>query len=661
MAVVFAAGGAVEYPTGSESETFALTLPVEVGVGDWLIFNVTSAARDLTITPPVGAGTILAMVSPADGGNLSGGVYAWRVPAPKPATVSFVWPSPQRGSLAWVAVSGASGVDASSDSGWLVSGSTSKAAPGITVTDGAFVLAVVMQDAGSATITPPVGWLARTDATQRDGHLATLGAVSGTTDAASFTVSDLQEHRLLQVALTDHPGSIDSMAWDGRTVTVTGSGTTGTLGWDWGDGTTGSGSPASHTYSADGLYPVRLTDDGAPVDTVTGWAVGTSPRDLSPTPRAELRASDLDLPPLGDLALLELFGDAPAGIMVTGTTTATSTTTGTVNLAPAASGTIPAVSTVTGSPAAILAATGTNPTTSAAVGAPGAVLAVTGSIAATSIATGSPGTISPTTGTASASSTTAGTVAARLALAAASVAISATAGQTAARLAATGVVVAISTTSGDPAIAGDLSITGTVAAASTTSGAVGLLTAAQGTVTAASTASGQVTARLAAASTVVVISAVSGEVLARYALTGRADAQGTTAGWPAGILAAAGTTPAAGAATGEPRLLGAATGSSEAHSISHGDLTAILAIAGDTAAVSTTSGTVTVTSTAGWRDLTIRISPPIRATITATDPGPRLVATEPARTLLSAVEPQPRLTATEPVRSHITATERTPA
>ena len=99
------------------------------------------------------------------------------------------------------------------------------------------------------------------------------------------------------------PAGIDAATWAGRTITVTG--TAGITGWDWGDGTTSLGSPASHTYTTDGLYQVQLTDDGTPVAAVVGWAAETQPSLTVPV--RELRASDLDLPPLSDLSLSELF------------------------------------------------------------------------------------------------------------------------------------------------------------------------------------------------------------------------------------------------------------------------------------------------------------------------------------------------------------------
>lgn len=70
-----------------------------------------------------------------------------------------------------------------------------------------------------------------------------------------------------------------------RTVSVDGSGSTdqdGTIAlysWEFGDGSTGSGPTASHTYAADGTYRVRLTvrdDDGA-TDTATTTVTTTAP------------------------------------------------------------------------------------------------------------------------------------------------------------------------------------------------------------------------------------------------------------------------------------------------------------------------------------------------------------------------------------------------
>ena len=50
---------------------------------------------------------------------------------------------------------------------------------------------------------------------------------------------------------------------------------------------------------------MQITDDGTPVAAVVGWAAETQPSLTVPV--RELRASYLDLPPLSDLSLSELF------------------------------------------------------------------------------------------------------------------------------------------------------------------------------------------------------------------------------------------------------------------------------------------------------------------------------------------------------------------
>ena len=131
-----------------------------------------------------------------------------------------------------------------------------------------------------------------------------------------------------KVASAVATGTIDSISWSGRTVTVNGSGTTGALGWNWGDGNTSTGSPASHTYSADGLYKIDLTDAGAVAKSTAGWAVGTAPTDLNPTPFRERKESGSDSAVLGALSMLELFGSAGVTFSVlVGTATASGSTT----------------------------------------------------------------------------------------------------------------------------------------------------------------------------------------------------------------------------------------------------------------------------------------------------------------------------------------------
>lgn len=200
--VTYISAGSINYPTGSENSNFTITLPAEVQAGDWLIVNVTSAVSDISsITAPQGTETLLSLTSDPNS-NFSGAVFAIEVASPKPATLTWTWPTAQRGGIAWVAFRNTLGVDVFSDTDWVVAGPTTKQATAISVNDGSYVLAVVMQGSGTQIITPTAGWTERTNLTERDGHIATKGVSSGGLETgASFTVSSSLGHRLLQIGM----------------------------------------------------------------------------------------------------------------------------------------------------------------------------------------------------------------------------------------------------------------------------------------------------------------------------------------------------------------------------------------------------------------------------------------------------------------------------
>lgn len=200
--VTYISAGSINYPIGSENSNFTIMLPAEVQAGDWLIVNVTSTVSDISsITAPQGTETLLSLTSDPNS-NFSGAVFAIEVASPKPATLTWTWPTAQRGGIAWVAFRNTLGVDVFSDTDWVAAGPTTKQATAISVNDGSYVLAVVMQGSGSQIITPTAGWTERTNLTERDGHIATKGVSSGGLETgASFTVSNSLGHRLLQIGM----------------------------------------------------------------------------------------------------------------------------------------------------------------------------------------------------------------------------------------------------------------------------------------------------------------------------------------------------------------------------------------------------------------------------------------------------------------------------
>ena len=58
-------------------------------------------------------------------------------------------------------------------------------------------------------------------------------------------------------------GPTIKVAANGLEVQLTASGITGSCTWDFGDGSTGEGNPATHTYAADGTYAVAVNCSGA--------------------------------------------------------------------------------------------------------------------------------------------------------------------------------------------------------------------------------------------------------------------------------------------------------------------------------------------------------------------------------------------------------------
>jgi len=842
--------GVVDYPTGATSASFALTLPAPVSAGDWVLACVTSAASDLTsITTPTGAVTVLPLTSTPDG-NLSGAVFAVQVPDPKPATLTWTWPTAQRGSLAWIAATGVAGVEAVGDSGWIAAGPTSKAAPSITVPAGAYVAGVVMQPSGSATLTPPVGWTQRTDATERDGHISTRGvqADAGPTGTATWTVAAALAHRLLQIALTpagsggssveatlvsdpypattgdvadgaaivrnpdspadsvvittskavggglyvlDLAGHILSSNLDGAANSVDWRDLTGVTGWDdrllvatvdrdnnrlryywlnrttklltaagwtalgyepygscllltegavsmvvtdrgsddFGDhtirwyplsrtGDTVTAGSVSRTITADGVMEGLAGDDQtgaiyvsredhglyrydpgsstpATIDTVAGNLVA----DVEDVALARRGQTWLVVSSQGDSSF-HLYADGdhrqritltrPGGGAITGTDGLDWTldplgptwpngllvvhdssldpsrfayiNPGLLDIPPAGGSIATTIATAPGTGRKLAAASTPTTATATALGA-GQKRTTAATIAGGSAATTGVGlkrTAAGSTPSTTASTTSAG---GKQATGATTTTGTATATGAGSKRAAGGQPATSTATAagvGHPVTTGSGGSTADATATALGAGTKLTSSAAAATTTASTTAAGR---KLALGGTPGTATASSiGQGVMVESGTGGSLATSSASGLGAGRKTTTG---------GQPTTTSAAPiGAGRKAALSTGGVAAIAALAlasglkrtGAGSLATATATTVGVGgSTAGWRDLTIRISPPIRATITATDPGPRLVAAEPVRTLLTAADPQPRFTATEPARSHITATERTPA
>lgn len=205
--------GKVDYPTGGTSSTF--TVPLNSGDGqdvqadDVMIFSVTTATNNITtITPPTDAIELIPMQGNPHNVSISAGLYAWRVPTPKPSSVTFNWGTARRGSIAWVSFSNVHDdiIDAFAWSNtWFDEGSSSHDLPALsTVSDEAYVLGGLNQNSGSATISAATpGWTIRTNVTERDGCIAIKGIqdTAGSTGTNTFNVSNEQIYMTWQMAL----------------------------------------------------------------------------------------------------------------------------------------------------------------------------------------------------------------------------------------------------------------------------------------------------------------------------------------------------------------------------------------------------------------------------------------------------------------------------
>ena len=502
-----------------------------------------------------------------------------------------------------------------------------------------------------------------------------------------------------KVASAVATGTIDSISWSGRTVTVNGSGTTGALGWNWGDGNTSTGSPASHTYSTDGLYKIDLTDAGTVAKSTAGWAVGTAAKDLDLTPFRERKESDSDSTTLGPLSLLELFGSGASGSTAAGTFNITGAATG------KATGTAAGTVTLNGSgiAAGTAAGTGALTLTGTATGSSFATATASGTLAITGNATASAGSAAAGTLTLTGSATAAGRAQSAGALNITGAGQASGTGQAAGTIAVTGATQA----AGATAAAGTITITGTTTGngtATATTGTLNVTGAATGTGTSTPTAAGTLAITGAATPTATANAAGTITITGQTAAVGRAVAAGavtlTGTGAATGTTTIAGTTNITGSSTPTARttaagtlaITGAANGTSSSSSTATGGLTITGAATG--AATATANGNLTITgaatgkavasavgflgilgaalalaratatdgftidgtasSSSGWRDITITVGQPVNTRITASNTGNRITTHNPTAATITATDTPTRIHTTQPTPASIT-------
>lgn len=186
--------GTAEYPTGGEATNFVVPLSGCLP-GDVLVVNVTTTTEGLSgaaLTVPGDVTTLIALGSATSAG-ISGGLYWYTVPSSPPANLTFVWAAARRGSIAWAQLRpGAGGTltnNAFAGGTWSASVTAAPTAPSITTTQAnCYILAGTMYGSGSATTGVPAGFTLRTNATQREGTIATKGlqASAGASGAAAF-------------------------------------------------------------------------------------------------------------------------------------------------------------------------------------------------------------------------------------------------------------------------------------------------------------------------------------------------------------------------------------------------------------------------------------------------------------------------------------------
>lgn len=189
--------GTAEYPTGGEATDFVVPLAGCLP-GDVLVINVTTTTEGLSgaaLTVPGAVTTLIALTS-ATGAGISGGLYWYTVPSSPPANLTFVWAAARRGSIAWAQFRpGAGGTlvnNAFAAGAWPGATTATPTAPSITTTQAnCYVLAGTMYGSGSATTGVPGGFTLRTNATQREGTIATKGVqvAAGATGTAIFDTS----------------------------------------------------------------------------------------------------------------------------------------------------------------------------------------------------------------------------------------------------------------------------------------------------------------------------------------------------------------------------------------------------------------------------------------------------------------------------------------
>ncbi len=214
MAITHVDAGLVEHTSGDERTEYVLNFPSSVRAGDVLIINMTTNIVGLSsgLTPPDGTVT-LAPLSSISGAGVSGAVYWYTVPDPKPSSIVFTWSTARRGTLAWTALSapGPLALDDQNMGSWSSSSTPSTTAGALnTSVPNTYLVAGLMVGSGSIVPGIPENWTRRTNANEREGTIITRPQVSaGDTGTVTFDTesSGYYQGRAWQIAVREQGGS----------------------------------------------------------------------------------------------------------------------------------------------------------------------------------------------------------------------------------------------------------------------------------------------------------------------------------------------------------------------------------------------------------------------------------------------------------------------